>query len=346
MIDKLDVFKIVLVFFTMFLGYIVLLKLKIIGSVKRIEGFEGEITQTPSTQDSIQNQESEVINQCNPGPWWKRSAPKQIIALDTGYSFPVIAKEESKGISSLFQVPHYEYGTNDLIGCFSVNQTDGSFKTTECNSDSMNQLWNIVSVPNKEEYIKLLENGRGVYSGLEGDSFYNGLDDIDYGFFMVVSAVDPSKVLASGGNQGRLTITTVGKFFNQRWEISNQEPSVYVAVHEENINSEKPKGGLNPIQSLNAQPDQPYLTAGKSAMEKVKKNGSLNINLNLNSGDLSKLLGVEPAPANSVDPNETIVSLNQNGKEEGFDPNCPSCPSIVTDYIKNNQVPCLGCNLK
>jgi hypothetical protein len=280
---------------------------------------------------------------CPQKVWWETEAPKQVVAFDTGVKFPLIALEKEKGINSHFQIPFMLAGETDPSGCISVVSEQGTYTSDMCNKNDIAQRWRVVLISNIDDYQKVLKAGKEVYSGI---SNYNINQDTQYGFFMVISVKDPSKSLAHVGSN--LSVQTVGPFSSQKWDITKEEPvasiSTFDTVQYSSLDNHflNPRS-FNPVQGGN--PTNPYINAGKSAMN--QKPVSININV---AGDaLKSVFGITgESQGGESQSGENTVLLSEQKKAEEFNPNCPNCPNcptILTEYIKNNTVPCNGCNL-
>jgi len=280
---------------------------------------------------------------CHQKLWWETEAPKQIVAYDTGVRFPVVALDEAKALKSHFQIPYITAGDTEPSGCISVISEQGTYTAKMCNSSEIHQRWRIVKVVTKAEYELILRAGKEIYSGI---SSFNIDDNTRYGFFMVISAKDSSKALAHNGNN--LSVQTVGPFTNQMWDITKESPQASISTNESvpytmfDPHFVKPRSGnsYNPIVGGN--PSNPYVQAGKQAMGLNNKPLSVNINLSSDALKSAFGMGASEGPEESNDSNS--VTLKQK-KSEAFNPDCPNCPTILTDYIKNNEIPCRGCNL-
>uniref|UniRef100_A0A6C0E7A9 Uncharacterized protein n=1 Tax=viral metagenome TaxID=1070528 RepID=A0A6C0E7A9_9ZZZZ len=273
---------------------------------------------------------------CPQKVWWETEAPKQVVAFDTGVKFPLIALEKEKGINSHFQIPFMVSGETDPSGCISVVTEQGTYTSDMCNKNDISQRWRLVQISNVDDYQKVLKAGKEVYSGI---SSYNINQDTQYGFFMVISVKDPSKSLAHVGSN--LSVQTVGPFSSQKWDITKEDPvasiSTYDTVKYSSLDNHflNPKS-FNPIQGGN--PTNPYISAGQTAMNQKP----VSININVAGEALKSAFGITGSSDGQSGENTVLLSEK---KMESFNPNCPNCPTILTDYIKNNTVPCHGCNL-
>lgn len=274
--------------------------------------------------------------------WWETEPPKQIVAYDTGVRFPVVAMEEAKALNSHFHIPYITSGDTEPSGCISVVSEQGSYTAKMCNSSEIEQRWRIVKVTNKDEYEILLKSGKETYSGI---SSFNIDETTRYGFFMVVSVKDPAKALAHNGNN--LSVQTVGPFKNQMWDITKESPQASISTYDSvpysmfdpHFIAPQSNNSFNPIVGGN--PSNPYVQAGKRAM--AQGNKPLSVNINLTSDALKSVFGIDKENGEMTD--ESNSTTLEQKKSEAFNPNCPNCPTILTDYIKNNEIPCRGCNL-
>jgi hypothetical protein len=310
---------------------------------------------SPSPSISPTNPPCPVVT-CSPPMsdiWWMNEPPKQIVSLISGISFPVIAKTPANSINSDFQIPFIQYGSVQSSGCIAIDENIGTYTTKVCNKDDNTQLWSIVPVRNESDLRTIIQKGQNRYSMLRGDDTTIELPSgVQYGFFMVISkSKDGSFALASNG--GNITVQTVGNFTSQFWDITRDTPNASIAIYDteellNHINPSNPQDQIttlmNPLVPLNAQAGDVYQTVGMGAIGGARGGNSkeLNLNLNLNGGDiLSALFG-------GLSQNETDAAGSEGFNLETIakkTKNCPACPSILTDYISKNNIPCYGCNL-
>ena len=322
---------------------IVSLILLIIFKLVHIEGFE-DITTPPPIDYPIPSGCPTLMPNKN---WWEINAPKQVVSYISGVRFPIHAIEPTKAILSLFQVPYIKSGETDASGCIVV-ETSGTYTTKMCNSNTQEQLWKIVQVNDKDTFTQLLQIGKNAYSGANQN--YDLASGVQFGFFMVISLKDPSMALASNG--GNLTVQRIGNYTSQFWDITQDIGNANIAIYDTNdltnlgsnytnpqssitstsINGITTNSSLNSIQSSNA-----TLSPGSS----TNKSQPFNINLNLDQKSLMSLFG----SVDTTNPNVNNIITTSTTTPEGFNPQCNSCPSILTDYIAKNNIPCLGCKL-
>ena len=326
---------------------------------KTKEGFE------PSPSPDQTNPPCPVIT-CTPPAssfWWDAEPPKQIVSLISGVSFPVIAKTPANSIRSEFQIPFIQYGSIDSSGCVGIDETTGTYTTKTCNKDDNTQLWSIVPVRNVDDLRTIVEKGKNRYSMLRGDDNTLTLPPgVQYGFFMVISkSKDGALALASNG--GNITVQTVGNFTSQFWDITKDIPQAYISVYEtENlansttsyINPQNPEDQrttvMNPLVPLTAQAGDVYQTVGMGNGIRGGNGKEINLNLNLNSGDILSSLfgGLQTGPGSGMG-TDAGTGVDGGAGPEGFNlktkKKCKTCPSILTDYISKNNIPCYGCNL-
>jgi hypothetical protein len=319
------------------------------------EGFDP----TPTNMNSV----------CAPaGPWWLTTAPKQVISLITGVRFPIIAVRANDAINSPFQVPFMNSGSTEASGCIAID-SNGTYTTTVCNSSNIQQLWTIKPIMNETDFRNVLKMNTNKFStGIERDYSDPSIalplpQGVSYGFFMVVSQSNPSLVLASNG--GNLTVQTIGVFTSQFWDITKDQGQADIAVYDTNDITQFSKSytnsngniamdrnvGINPLMPLNVQAGNIYQTTGLGAnagpnkqTDKKNDKSTINFNVNLTADTLSSLFtnsGTSGSSGTSTtNPDGSVKDSFTNGSED-----CPACPSIVTDYISKNNIPCYGCSL-
>lgn len=265
--------------------------------------------------------------------WWNTEAPKQIVSLITGVSFPVIAKNPLDAINSDFQIPFIQAGDVESSGCIAIDENTGTYTTKPCNNTDMVQLWTIVPIKNETDFKSIISQGKNRYSMLrDGDDTTITLPTgVKYGFFMVISK-SKNGVFALASNGGNLTVQTVGNFTSQFWDITKDPGQASISVYDTHDLTRLGTNFINPLMPLNAQAGTIYETAGMQ--NKNKK--AINLNFNISGSQLSSLL----------DGTTTSKQNSSSTVREGFEKkNCPACPSILTDYIAKNNIPCYGCNL-
>lgn len=284
--------------------------------------------------------------------WWETEAPKQVVSYITGVRFPIHSIEPTKAILSSFQVPYIKSGESDASGCIVV-ETSGTYTTKMCDSNSKEQLWKIVQVNDKASFTQLLQAGKNAYSGANQN--YDLASGVQFGFFMVISEKDPSMALASNG--GNLTVQRIGNYTSQFWDITKDIGNANIAIYDTNdltnlgSNYTNPQSqmsstslgtgpGSNP--SLNSTNPSPSTGSLNSLLgSSLNKSQPFNINLNLDQKSLMSLFG----SVDTTNPNVSNAITSATTAPEGFNPECKSCPSVLTDYIAKNNIPCLGCKL-
>lgn len=341
------------------IGLVIFFLLKLI----YIEGFTdpNPTTETTPTSGAITEQTCQPV--ISNRDWWLNESPKQIVSYISGVRFPVIAIQPTKGLNSSFQIPYIKAGESESSGCIVV-LNDGTYTTRMCNADSSEQRWRIVQINNSETFSLLLKKGAEYYSGSHTNTILP--QGIDYGFFMVVSEKDPSMVLASNG--GNITVQRIGNFTAQFWDITKDVGTASIAIYSTVENT-----GLAPNYSSSSSPGVGviYQVPGVSGPTVTSAPGSIpssapgsspglitssggqpfNINLNLDKQSLISMFGsldtlgpgfTVPTSSGNVDKFANVdgsVSLGNNKSK------CKPCPSILTDYIAQNEIPCLGCKL-
>lgn len=286
--------------------------------------------------------------------WWELEVPKQVVSYITGVRFPIIAIEPSKAILSSFQIPYIKSGESDSSGCIVV-ETSGTYTTKMCNADSSEQRWKIIQVNDKDTFTQLLQAGKNAYSGANQN--YDLASGVQFGFFMVISEKDPSMALASNG--GNLTVQRIGNYTSQFWDITKDIGNANIAIYDTNdltnlgSNYTNPQSQITSTSFGTAEGSNPSLnstnptqSSSLGALNSVlgsssNKSQPFNINLNLDQKSLMSLFG----SIDTTNPNVNNVITTATTTPEGFNPECKSCPSILTDYIAKNNIPCLGCKL-
>ena len=276
------------------------------------------------------------------GFWWEKEPPKQIVSLITGVRFPVIAKTPTDAIYSDFQIPFVQSGSVESSGCIGVDEITGTYTTQSCDKNNMQQLWVIKPIKNEDDFRSVIEPGKNKYSMLKDDDDTITLPaGVKYGFFMVISKTN-NGVLALASNGGNLTVQTVGNFTAQFWDITREPGQAGISVYDTNdltqlstsyVNPNKTVG-LNPVMPLNSNAGDIYRATGEGANAGPNKTSTQGINLNFNvTGDSLSSLFTGTGTGTNVE------GFNKVSKD------CPKCPSILTDYIAKNSIPCYGCNL-
>jgi hypothetical protein len=328
---------------------IVCLILFIIFKLVHIEGFE-DITTPPPIPEGCPTLVPVNRN------WWEIEAPRQVVSYITGVRFPIHVIEPAKAILSSFQVPYIKSGESDASGCIVV-ETSGTYTTKMCDSNSKEQLWKIVQVNDKASFTQLLQAGKVAYSGANQN--YDLASGVQFGFFMVISEKDPSMTLASNG--GNLTVQRIGNYTSQFWDITKDIGNANIAIYDTNdltnlgSNYTNPQSqmsstslgtgtgtGSNPLLN-STNPTQSSSPGPLNSLFGSSSNKSqpFNINLNLDQKSLMSLFG----SVDSTNPSLSNAITMATKPPEGFNPECKSCPSVLTDYIAKNNIPCLGCKL-
>lgn len=319
-------------------------------------------SQTEGFVDGVFTPPADVCS--NSKNWWELEVPKQVVSYVSGVRFPIHAIDPTNAIQTLFQVPYIKSGETDASGCLSIEMS-GTYTTKMCNADSAEQRWKLVQVKDKTIFSNLLQSGKTTYSGIN-QNYDTPASGIPFGFFMVISDKDPSMVLASNG--GNLTVQRVGNYTSQFWDITKDGGNANIAIYDTNdltnlgsnftnpLNHSNPltgminKGNSNKLQSLQS-PTQMNSSSNDLTGETTNGNLSgsnksqpLNINLNLDQKSLMALFGSVDTTGNGIN---NIISSLPSQSPEGFNNNsqCKPCPSILTDYIAKNNIPCLGCKL-
>ncbi len=347
----------------------------------RIEGFELPTTlptdaPTEAPTPQVTPDASYLSDICPtpvPKPWWELEAPKQIVSYITGVRFPVHAIKPTDAINSPFQVPYIKSGETESSGCIVVENT-GTFSTRMCNADSSEQRWKIKRVTDSETFNGLISGGSQYYSSNIGSNV-NLPTGVQYGFFMVISEKDPSMVLASNG--GSLTVQRIGNYTSQFWDITKDIGNANIAIYDVppetglslNYTDPKNSGPSGPGGSSGLMYQYPGLSGSTTATSSGSSSSSsrsgisasrtstgangpnpFNINVNFDSESLMKLFGDMSTTGAGI--NVSDFTTPTTSAPEGFNPNtkgsaanCPACPSILTDYIAKNNIPCLGCKL-
>jgi hypothetical protein len=330
------------------------------------EGFDPSPSPSDSPSPTSDGTPAPTIT-CPPANnfWWETQPPKQIVSLITGVSFPVIAKTPSQAIRSDYQIPFINSGDSSSSGCIGIDDANGTYTTKVCNNNDISQLWLIKPIKNEADLKSIILQGKNRYSMLrdENDTSITLPPGVKYGFFMIVSKSD-NGVFALASNGGNLTVQTVGNFTAQFWDLSKDPGVAGIAVYDTNdltrlstnyINPQNQidqrKIGLNPLMPLNAQAGAIYETTGKVQQQQLQQqhqnrptsiNGKeINLNLNLTGELLSSLFNGSTNPTQAGG-----AAVVTTAGTEGFNKQaCPACPSILTDYISKNNIPCYGCNL-
>lgn len=294
-----------------------------------------------------------------PTLWWDRMPPKQIVALISGVRFPVVAVTPNNNLRSTFQIPFMRSGSVESSGCITIDDT-GTYTSSMCDNTDNRQLWLIKRISSEADYREVLSknnnpNSSGYNKGYADTSIPIVLPHgISYGFFMVISQSKPSIALASNG--GNLMIQTIGNFTSQMWDITNENGQAEIAVYDTNdltqfskgfINNNQNNVGINPLMPLNAQAGNIYQATGTGANagptrspSGIQNDKNINFNINLSADSLSSLFA-----GNGVSTSSNNNSSNTTTDSFKNTEDCPTCPSILTDYIKTNNIPCYGCNL-
>lgn len=295
---------------------------------------------------------------CAPvGPWWDRMPPKQIVSLISGVRFPVVAVTPSNSIRSSFQIPFMHSGSVESSGCISIDD-NGTYTTGMCNNTDNRQLWLIKAITSEADYRSVLSSNTDPYSSGFNKNYADETvpivlpPGVSYGFFMVVSQSKPGIALASNG--GNLMVQSLGNFTSQMWDVTREEGQAEIAIYDTNdltqfskgyINNNHVNVGMNPLMPLNAQAGTIYQSTGVGANVSTPTPANLNdktinFNINLSADSLASFLTGGGGSKSSTG--------NQGGETKDSFKNtddCPTCPSILTDYIKTNNIPCYGCNL-
>ncbi len=317
-----------------------------------------------------------------PKPWWELEAPKQIVSYITGVRFPVHAIKPADSINSPFQVPYIKSGETESSGCIVVENT-GTFSTRMCNADSSEQRWKIKRVTDSETFNGLISAGSQYYSSNIGPNV-NLPAGVQYGFFMVISEKDPSMVLASNGGSltvqriGNYT----SQFWDITKDIGNANIAIYDVPPETGLSlnytdpkNSGPSGAGGSAGLMYQYPGLSGSTNGTSTSTLTSRTGTsssssssssssrtttgsngpnpFNINVNFDSESLMKLFGDMSTTGAGINAGDfTTSTTSTTSAPEGFNPDtkgvgasCPACPSILTDYIAKNNIPCLGCKL-
>lgn len=296
---------------------------------------------------------------CQPtGPWWDRMPPKQIVSLISGVRFPVVAVTPTNSIKSTFQIPFMRAGSLESSGCITIDET-GTYTTGMCNNTDNRQLWLIKPITSEADYREVLSKNTDPYSSGFNKNYANETipivlpPGVSYGFFMVISQSKPGIVLASNG--GNLMVQSIGNFTSQMWDITNETGQAEIAVYDTNdltqfskgfVNSNQSNVGINPLMPLNAQAGNIYQATGTGANagptrspSGIQNDKNINFNINLSADSLSSLFAGNGATTSTNNNSNTTTDSFKNTED------CPTCPSILTDYIKTNNIPCYGCNL-
>jgi hypothetical protein len=297
------------------------------------------------------------------GPWWERMPPKQIVSLISGVRFPIVAVTPSNSIRSLFQIPFMHSGSVESSGCISIDDT-GTYTTGMCNNTDNRQLWVIKAITSEADYRSVLSTNTDPYSSGFNKNYADETvpivlpHGVSYGFFMVLSQSKPGIALASNG--GNLMVQSLGNFTSQMWDITREDGQAEIAVYDTNdltqfskgfTNNNQPIVGINPIMPLSVQAGQTYQAMGVGAnagpnrgttsTPSAQNDKTINFNINLSADSLASIL--------TGSGNSSSTSTNSDGSttRDSFQntDDCPTCPSILTDYIKTNNIPCYGCNL-
>ena len=313
-----------------------------------VEGFDvlPDLTNTTSPSDVPIPSDTPIPSGCpvvssTIAPnWWDVEPPKQIVSYITGVRFPVHSIQPAKAINSSFQVPYIKAGEVDASGCIVV-LNDGTYTTRMCNIDSAEQRWKIVRVTNPDVFNQLLQSGLSYYSGNHVTTILP--QGIDYGFFMIISEKDPSMVLASNG--GNLSVQRIGNFTSQFWDITKDLGTASIAIYGNNTGS---SFGSNYSSGVSANAGQQYQYPGLSQGATVPSSNPsspgtqpFNINLNLDKDSLLSIFGSIDTAGPGLFPSSTS-SVDRFGNVQS---KCKPCPSILTDYIAKNEIPCNGCKL-
>ena len=320
-------------------------------------------SQTEGFVDGVFTPSADVCN--NAKNWWELKVPKQVVSYISGVRFPIHAIDPNSPTKTLFQVPYIKSGESDASGCLSIEMS-GTYTTKMCNADSSEQRWSLVQVKDKTIFSNLLQSGKTTYSGVN-QNYDTPASGIPFGFFMVISEKDPSMVLASNG--GNLTVQRIGNYTSQFWDITQDTGNANIAIYDTNdltnfgtnftnpLNGMTNKGNNNKLQSstqMNTSHDLSEETSNGNLISQTNTNNSilsglnksqpLNINLNLDQKSLMSLFGSADTTGNEIN---NIISSLPSQSPEGFNnnSNCKPCPSILTDYIAKNNIPCLGCKL-
>lgn len=302
---------------------------------------------------------------CAPaGPWWEKMPPKQVVSLISGVRFPVVAVTPTNSIRSAFQIPFMHSGSVESSGCISIDDT-GTYTTGMCNNTDNRQLWVIKPISTEADYRSVLSKNTDPYSSGFNKNYADETvpivlpPGVAYGFFMVLSQSKPGIALASNG--GNLMVQSLGNFTSQMWDITREDGQAEIAVYDTNDltqfskgftnNSQQPNVGMNPLMPLNAQAGNIYQASGTGAnagpnRSTTTSQGSdsqndktINFNINLSADSLASMLtGGGSSSSTNSDGSVTKDSFKNTD-------DCPTCPSILTDYIKTNNIPCYGCNL-
>lgn len=290
--------------------------------------------------------------QCPESNWWNKMPVRQIISKHYGVHIPVEPLEPEKFIDSRLLILQHRSGTNHPTSCMAVNP-DGTFSLVKCNKEVSKQHWEIKVIKTKSDFDAVLSMAeKDVQKQPGGFSGKPVNESTPLGFCMVISKEKPGKALQY--ESGGLSVRTVGNYDGQKWDISPEKAQIAVPTHKIPHGAGYSKE-LNPLQQLqyqNFNPSAPYESQGQKAMDSVASSTQLSnqgnggdsspaFNINVNLSDIDAILG------ESVNPKPTVESFANSAQPLGTHggKGCKPCPSVLVEYLRNNQIPCQGCNL-
>jgi len=333
-----------------------------------IEGFH-DATDGRDAQDALLNtftsveEETPGPTQCpTPGdtPWWLTQPVGSIISRYHGTTLDVAAVVPAQNINSPYIVPIKNPSVNTPPGCLSVN-TDGTYTTTLCDMNNINQHWNIVYIKNAQDFVNYVPQEE-----IKIDETYE--------FCLIISSRDNTKALHYDG--GALAVRPVGNYEGQKWLISPTPTGKIFPIIESNQYSQfTPEHTPNTIsgvgnlplsqqtaqvaQDVNADQSSALTSKLDQIMNLLQTQGKMGppsessfgvkpiaVNIKLRGNDATN--SANNSANNSSEgtelfqniANNSTNSTNSNNKVE----NIPACPILnMDDYMSKTGIPCDAC---
>lgn len=283
-------------------------------------------------------EESEELPQCQSGNWWDNGPVKAIRSKIWGASYNLVYKDNGN-IKSPVLIPINNPHTNAPPSCLAATET-GWHESAVCSESTADQRWLVKLVDNEETFKKLIDDAKETGSTV-GFTYGYKMENVDYPFFVVVSADHPAQALYYSGSA--LGVRPLGNYDDQKWDILKDEVKDAAVTHHYNIHSKltpelqvspsttgPDSAGLSGCQNLASNP-QALATMLHNILKKPNEAGAfgvedgLKINMQMDDAMIAKLTG-ETADNGSSNNTATV---------EGFSSQYPKNPmdiSVTLNY--------------
>ena len=247
-------------------------------------------------------------------------------------------------------------------GCITL-EANGTYSTPLCNPNIDKQKWIMRKITSEKVLKDVIPKER--------QNMGRAMEDTPFPFYMIISGQDKNYALNYEG--GGLSIRPTANYDGQKWDVSEKKIAQDPLPTQNNnkFTSLTPEHNMSATdKSMNGLMTQNNLGSSSGSENGNNKDGSVNLNVNLDPDLLAKL-GLGLGSDGKLQNLNEKLNGNNSGKMDDFfvddsqenntggrgnvsemlvggqeNPNCKDCDKIPDRYIKKDLVKsaCIGCD--